>query len=726
MSCPIDIDEGILHAESMNKTSAVNESIGLKHEVEALRGQLVAVNTYAERCKTSTLQAKEAYLTIRAEVEELEKKLDDLQEERECRTLGELEGELPEDAAPVPAVVSSLLTGLMSEQLQGSGELNVVAAEAVVASSGDPSSVSVLNRAIKIKNRQRLRQKRRRFLERPLKEVSTGNTVGGEEDQLSVCLVVNMKRDYRWYELNPTFNTGSSKSKIKYCPCLLFELPCEEALYGFTCVSVDSKVYIIGGLDCDSQLPDDHRIPSSTVQVIDTPSFGKTVSLSVGTAMYGGKSSAARAVLDGKIYVFGSLAKLTGELWAEVFDPATNRWECLPYPSEKVINLSKSRVGTPVVYEKRKKILVFYNGVCECYFDVSTHLWKYDLTLPIRKDCYMNGGGSVIVDDRLYMFCLPQKELYAYDLVQGGQDFIPVHGLEKAVESINLHDRRAGYTHMFHLGNGVICMVWLVGTFSSHDVNCVEYYRIHCLKFHVNERDGFLHAVVDRCDYYFLKGFVDVFDCFAMKRATHSENRQLGAIVRCSLSGDQQTMLKTNGTSQVTRHARRVYVEGFSSVNPQTIETFFNDSITSSCNSGIVCDVYVDKEKKFAIVEMRSEQAASCALELNGSLFEDVKDALLGISSGRTWRVSLDVIWPLSSGAVCSVILVMIVLSFHWEKGAELKIRRPTDYNCKKDPTFEFTEHPYQMTHPRSYWQRGGRGHSLMRSLSEKVPAPAM
>ncbi|KAF9613068.1 hypothetical protein IFM89_005516 [Coptis chinensis] len=62
----------------LEKTYAVNESIGLKHEVEALRGQLVAANTYVERCKTSTLQAKEAYLTIRAEVEELEKKLDDL------------------------------------------------------------------------------------------------------------------------------------------------------------------------------------------------------------------------------------------------------------------------------------------------------------------------------------------------------------------------------------------------------------------------------------------------------------------------------------------------------------------------------------------------------------------------------------------------------------------------------------------------------------------------
>ncbi|KAF9594110.1 hypothetical protein IFM89_027428 [Coptis chinensis] len=57
-------------------------------------------------------------------------------------------------------------------------------------------------------------------------------------------------------------------------------------------------------------------------------------------------------------------------------------------------------------------------------------------------------------------------------------------------------------------------------------------------------------------------------------------------------------------------------------VSVKTIETFFNDSTISSCNSGIVCDVYVDKEKKFAIVEMRSEQAASRALELNGSLFQ--------------------------------------------------------------------------------------------------------
>ncbi|KAF9606282.1 hypothetical protein IFM89_024191 [Coptis chinensis] len=66
--------------------------------MEALRGQLVAANTYAERCKTSTLQAKEAYLTIRAEVEELEKKLDDLREEEQNANFEDPEGEARQDA----------------------------------------------------------------------------------------------------------------------------------------------------------------------------------------------------------------------------------------------------------------------------------------------------------------------------------------------------------------------------------------------------------------------------------------------------------------------------------------------------------------------------------------------------------------------------------------------------------------------------------------------------
>ncbi|KAF9619101.1 hypothetical protein IFM89_005115 [Coptis chinensis] len=96
----LKLDPGIKELQDAFQTSAVNESIELKHEVEALKGQLAAANTYAERCKTSTLQAKEAYLAIRAEVEELERKMDDLQEERECRTSGEARANPPQAAAP--------------------------------------------------------------------------------------------------------------------------------------------------------------------------------------------------------------------------------------------------------------------------------------------------------------------------------------------------------------------------------------------------------------------------------------------------------------------------------------------------------------------------------------------------------------------------------------------------------------------------------------------------
>ncbi|KAF9603073.1 hypothetical protein IFM89_033798 [Coptis chinensis] len=70
------------------------------------------------------VSTKEAYLTIRAEVEELEKKLDDLQEERERRTSGERKGGLPEDASTVPAVVPSPLPRGVIDRVRA--KLNVV------------------------------------------------------------------------------------------------------------------------------------------------------------------------------------------------------------------------------------------------------------------------------------------------------------------------------------------------------------------------------------------------------------------------------------------------------------------------------------------------------------------------------------------------------------------------------------------------------------------------
>ncbi|GKU99068.1 hypothetical protein SLEP1_g11970 [Rubroshorea leprosula] len=94
-------------------------------------------------------------------------------------------------------------------------------------------------------------------------------------------------------------------------------------------------------------------------------------------------------------------------------------------------------------------------------------------------------------------------------------------------------------------------------------------------------------------------------------------------------------------TQQATRHARRVYVGGLSpTANEQSVAIFFNQVMAAiggnTAGPGdAVVNVYINHEKKFAFVEMRSVAEASNAMALDGIIFE----------------------------------------------GAPVKVRRPTDYN---------------------------------------------
>jgi len=97
-------------------------------------------------------------------------------------------------------------------------------------------------------------------------------------------------------------------------------------------------------------------------------------------------------------------------------------------------------------------------------------------------------------------------------------------------------------------------------------------------------------------------------------------------------------------TQQATRHARRVYVGGLPpAANEQSIAAFFNHvmSAIGGTTGGIgdaVVNVYINHEKKFAFVEMRTVEEASNAMALDGIAFE----------------------------------------------GAPVKVRRPTDYNASQ------------------------------------------
>lgn len=83
-------------------------------------------------------------------------------------------------------------------------------------------------------------------------------------------------------------------------------------------------------------------------------------------------------------------------------------------------------------------------------------------------------------------------------------------------------------------------------------------------------------------------------------------------------------------TQQATRHARRVYVGGLPPLaNEQTIATFFSRVMAAIGGNAAgpgdaVVNVYINHEKKFAFVEMRTVEEASNAMALDGIMFEGV------------------------------------------------------------------------------------------------------
>ncbi|XP_057517690.1 splicing factor U2af large subunit A-like isoform X2 [Amaranthus tricolor] len=81
-------------------------------------------------------------------------------------------------------------------------------------------------------------------------------------------------------------------------------------------------------------------------------------------------------------------------------------------------------------------------------------------------------------------------------------------------------------------------------------------------------------------------------------------------------------------TQQATRHARRIYVGGLPpTANEQSVATFFSHVMAAiggnTAGPGdAVVNVYINHEKKFAFVEMRSVEEASNGMALDGIIFE--------------------------------------------------------------------------------------------------------
>lgn len=83
-------------------------------------------------------------------------------------------------------------------------------------------------------------------------------------------------------------------------------------------------------------------------------------------------------------------------------------------------------------------------------------------------------------------------------------------------------------------------------------------------------------------------------------------------------------------TQQATRHARRIYVGGLPpTATDDKISTFFSNALaavggTTAGPGPCVVNVYLNNEKKFAFVELRTVEEASNSMALDGIMFEGV------------------------------------------------------------------------------------------------------
>lgn len=466
------------------------------------------------------------------------------------------------------------------------------------------------------------------------------------EENTSLCVAVCGKDGYSWYDVN----LASTEAVTTICQASLEDVP-----FGFTSVPLGSKIFVIGGIECDQSICCTlDAVPSSRVFSFD-PVAKAPAPLSEDIRMFGGKASPIVACFNGNLHVFGFSygPENPAEPWAEVFDPNERRWDALPYPSDQVLSSSLLySAASHVLYEKEQKLLVYYHNAGLCSFDARNKLWQYNITNDLDfRQLFVSSLALLIVGDILYMFLIQPSEdpslqsqencLYAYHLQHNKLAKVHLEGFEKV-----LVPDSSATTSLCQLGQDYLCLV--LGAETSGYT-----YRFHCLQFHVyTDFKGIsqAHARVVQRDTFHLQDAQLIFDIFILKRESPICKGPLcDKAVPVPLLGVEQPLLSSAWNSQATRHASRVYVGGlpYSAENQlkqlEQIKRFFTDLIVGPRDPDAVVYVYLNKEKCFAIVEMRSMEEAKTVLELDGIYF----------------------------------------------KGAKLEIRRPGDYNPKLNSDFK-------------------------------------
>ncbi|KAF5186561.1 F-box/kelch-repeat protein SKIP6 [Thalictrum thalictroides] len=207
------------------------------------------------------------------------------------------------------------------------------------------------------------------------------------------------------------------------------KIQCNNSLC-FGCVSLDSKIYLIGGEVEDTNNPG-VSIPSKDVYIFDMKS-GST-EWKKGPSMRSGKSLPKVVALDGRIYAIGctpshGYIEDAPKPWAEVYNPITNSWTDLPEPPIEI--LKDGWIDGHAVINNGNKILVsMYNGGGFTY-DVKGMVWEKVALKPLLERGSWYGRGAV-VDDVMYSYY--HGKVYGYDLSMNKWLESPVLHLENIV-----------------------------------------------------------------------------------------------------------------------------------------------------------------------------------------------------------------------------------------------------------------------------------------------------
>lgn len=109
--------------------------------------------------------------------------------------------------------------------------------------------------------------------------------------------------------------------------------------------------------------------------------------------------------------------------------------------------------------------------------------------------------------------------------------------------------------------------------------------------------------------------------------STNVCNRLIFSSMLFKLTNDNLSIQQNFNTpmAQQTRHARRIYVGGIGEVNEMEISAFFNDVIDRALGElqegGAVVSVYINRERHFAFVELKSIELTTACMNLDGIAF---------------------------------------------------------------------------------------------------------